>query len=452
MRSLNSLVLLLLALLTACGDGTGPVGGLVASAGTTEMLEGRTTPLTVTLDGQPVDPANVVWSSRNPFTVDVAGTTAHARAPGITWLIARVGGLTDSVRVGVRFTGLGVNRVGVLIAGTDGEIDQRFSLGGASLLYELPSSRTHTMVHASAGRSPGAPDDDLFASDTVVSLRLEGTPQAGLRSLPPMVVQEQEDGGFYFTGAEGLIMHMIEREPDYAISYYVAVNDSPLEFTTVELPAEAGVDHGTIAGRISFEAAGFRVVYPSPPALPRVEQIGESTVRIYVEFVTDLYRVPVPFAGFTISGTPYTGTANTQSFARVRDGVLELSQESMVNFREPNERYVRSKLSIDAPAVGTFDFPAVGAQADVEFSVFVRSNPDQDGGEIVHESSAVGRTGTITITEYRAPTDRAYGLVSGTFTTTLDFGAAHPEYSTTIESIFRLPIDPLLGAPVAPFR
>ena len=450
MRRFGFVTLALLAA-AACSDGTGPTGGLEAIAGTTELLEGRSTTLTVTLDGQPVAPENVQWLSRNPFTVDIQGTTAHARTPGITWLVARVGNLMDSVRVGVRFTGLGANRVGVLIAG-GGEIDQRFSLGGASLLFELPSTRRHTMVHASAGRSPNAREGDLFASDTVVSLRLDGTPQTGLRSLPPMVVQEMENGGFFFTGSEGLIMHMIQREPEFSITYYVAVNDSPLEFTTVELPPEAGVDHGTLAGRIAFEAAGFRVVYPAPPALPRVEQVGSSTVRIYVEFATDLYRVPVPFSGFTVSGTPYSGTANTAGFARMRNGLLELHQESMINFRQPGERFVRTKYSITSPAVGTFDFAAAGARADVEFSIFQRSNPDQDGGEIVHEKSAVGSTGTLKITEYRAATDRAYGLVAGTITSRLDFGPAYPDHDVTIESIFRLPIDPLLGAPVSPFR
>ena len=447
----RKLAVVLVGTLVACSDGTAPAGGLVVSAGTTEMVEGRTTPLTVRLDGEVVDPAEVQWESRDPFTIDVVGSIAHARAPGLTWLVARVGGLTDSVRVGVRFTGLELNRVGVIIS-SDGEIAHRFSLGGSSLLFELPSSRTHTMVHASTGRTPGAPEGDLFAYDTVVSLRLEGTPQTGLRSLPPMVVEEMEDGGFYFTGSEGLIMHMIERTPEYAITYYVAVNDSPLEFTTVDVPAEAGVDHGTVAGRLAFEAAGFRVVYPAPPALPRIEQIGESTVRIYVEFTTDLYRVPVPFSGFAVAGTPYAGTANTAGYAFVRDDVLELRQESMINFRQPGERFVRSKFAIAAPAVGTFDFTQVGAQVDADFLLFVRSNPDQDGGELVPETSAVGRTGTVTITEYRPPTERAYGFIAGTYTATLDFGAAHPEYQTTIESIFRMPIDPLLGSPTSLFH
>ena len=442
---------LLVGTLAACRDTAAPADGLVARAGTTEMFEGRTTPLTVTLDGDVVDPAEVRWESRDPFTIDVVGSTAHARAPGLTWIVARVGGLSDSVRIGVRFTGLELNRVGVLIS-SEGEIAHRFSLGGSSLLFELPSSRTHTLVHASTGRSPDAHQDDIFAYDTVVSLRLEGTPQAGLRSLPPMVVEEMEDGGFFFTGSEGLIMHMIEREPDYAITFYVAVNDSPLEFTTVEVPAEAGVDHGTVAGRLSFEAAGFRVVYPTPPAVPRIEQVGESTVRIYVEFSTNLYRVPVPFSEFTVAGTPYAGSANTAGYALMRDGILDLRQESMLNFRQPGERFVRTKFSIAAPAVGTFDFAQVGAQADVDFLLFVRSNPELDGGELVPETSAVGRTGTVTITEYRAPTDRAYGFVAGTYTATLDFGAAHPEYQTTIESMFRMPIDPLLGSPTSVFH
>jgi hypothetical protein len=437
--------------LVACRDGTAPVDGLVVSAGTTEMIEGRTTPLTVRLDGEVVDPAEVQWESRDPFTIDVVGSIAHARAPGLTWLVARVGELRDSVRVGVRFTGLELNRVGVLIS-SDGEIAHRFSLGGASLLLELPNSRTHTLVHASAGRSPGAHEDDLFAYDTVVSLRLENTPAVGLRSLPPMIVQEMEDGGFGFLGAEGLIMRMIEHEPEYAVTYYVAVTDSPLEFTTVDVPAEAGVDYGTVAGRIAFEAAGFRVVFPTPPALPRVEQIGESTVRIYVEFTTDLYRVPVPFSGFAVAGTPYAGTANTAGFARMREGVLELRQESMINFRQPGERFIRSKFAIAAPAVGTFDFAQVGAQADVDFLLFVRSNPDLDGGDLVPETSAIGRTGTVTITEYRPPTERAYGFIAGTYTATLDFGAEHPEYQTTFESSFRMPIDPLLGSPTSLFH
>lgn len=447
----RTFVIVLVGALVACRDGTSPASGLVVSAGTTEMVEGRTTPLTVTLDGEVVDPAQVQWESRDPFTIDVVGATAHARAPGLTWLVARVGELRDSVRVGVRFTGLELNRVGVLIS-SGGEIAHRFSLGGASLLFELPNSRTHTHVHASTGRTPGALVGDLFAYDTVVSLRLEGTPQVGLRALPPMIAEAMEDGGFMFTGSEGLIMHMIEREPDYAITYYVAVNDSPLEFTTVDVPAEAGVDYGTVAGRIVFEAAGFRVVYPTPPALPRIEQIGESTVRIYVEFSTNLYRVPVPFSEFAVAGTPYAGSANTAGFALMRNGVLELRQESMINFRQPGERFIRSKFAIAAPAVGTFDFAQVGAQADVDFLLFVRSNPDLDGGDLVPETSAVGRTGTVTITEYRPPTERAYGFIAGSYTATLDFGAAHPEYQTTFESSFRMPIDPLLGSPTSLFH
>ena len=73
--------LLILAALSACRDASGPEGGLVVSAGTTEMLEGRTTPLSVTLDGQPVDGLVRGKGGQRPAPVQrqQVGAVSHGR-------------------------------------------------------------------------------------------------------------------------------------------------------------------------------------------------------------------------------------------------------------------------------------------------------------------------------------------------------------------------------------
>lgn len=112
-----------------------------------------------------------------------------------------------------------------------------------------------------------------------------------------------------------------------------------------------------------------------------------------------------------------------------------------------SERIIETRITIREPGVGTFDFSTAAAAFAAEFSIFERDPPGSNSGRKVLEASATASTGTITITEYNPPTDRAYGLMVGTFTATLDFGPDDPERSATIEGSFRIPIDPLLGAP-----
>jgi hypothetical protein len=436
----------MLAGLSACGgDATAP-DGLLVEATETELVEGQTTALVASLDGESVGDADVQWISRDPSTVAVTGETARGVAPGAAWIVAQVGPLRDSVRVVVRFPALAANTVAARVAAVNGEGEHRFTLEGAALQFER-TSPVWSHIHAVAGRPENALPDDIFAGDTIVSIHFPGGLAMGSKALPPLDVVFTDNIGFL--GDAGVFVAIEEEEDGSSRAYYVAVEEATLEITSLTLPDESGRGTGSVSGRMSFQAAGVRVRVPTPPAPLVLEPIGDQTFPVYVEFTTLLYRVPLSSGELTIAGTPYAGSIPAGGDGEMTEAGLQATVATLIDRDAEVPTYVETTLTLPAPAIGTFDLAdADAARLAVFFAPFIETPPGSGGGTLGDRTNAVASAGTVTVTSYRAPTETVYGEITATVQATLDFGAEHPDHAATVEWTFRIPIDPLEGSVV----
>jgi hypothetical protein len=430
-----------LSALACAGDRLSGPGDerLVLRASTTELREGESADLQVLMDGKVVDARDVQWSSRDATTLGVEGATARGIAPGVTYAIARVGTFTDSIRLAVRFTGLGPNSVGVRLAG---EVQQRTVLGGAALQFETPSTVQESMIFATAGRN-SSPTDDIFAGDTALMIRARGALSLGLSTLPAFRTQAQEN--LSFIGDAGVLLRILD--PDGSVRYYVAVTTSALEITSLTLPSAAGTVPGSVSGRVWFEAAGIRLRFP-PGGGMVIEPIGNTTVNLYMEFNSQLYRVPVPRLNGTVTGTPYVGVLLGGAEARLTSAGVKMEYLVLIDPEVEVPTIHHLEVLFAQPAVGTFAIaPGTPVSGTAWFAPFIRSSPGSGAGQAGPMTDAILSSGTVTVTSYRAPTDDVYGEITGTLDAALTF-PSNPAYAVNVQFAFRTPIDPLLGPPV----
>lgn len=443
---LTAALLAAVTLAAACGrDATAP-SGLVVEASNGDMYEGESVSLLATLDGAAVSGADVEWISRDPSTVAVTGATARGIAPGAAWVVAQVGPLRDSVQVVVRFPALAANTVAARVAAANGEAEHRFTLEGASIQFER-SGPVWSHIHAIAGRPENAPPDDIFAGDTVVSIRFPGGMALGSKPLPPLDVVFGSNIGF--SGDAGVFVSLEEDGELFSHVFYVAVTEATLEITALTLPDDAGLGTGSVSGRMAFEAAGLRVRDPGDGGPFVLEPIGDETFPVYVEFTTTLYRVPLSSGTLTIAGTPYAATVPAGGHAQLVDGALVVDNAMLLDPEHDPPTYFETELVLPAPGLGTFDLASPDAATMTAlFAPFIRIEPGSGAGQLGEETHAVASAGTVTVTSYRAPTETVYGELTATVQATLDFGAEHPDHAATVEWSFRIPIDPLGGSVV----
>ncbi len=416
---------------------------LVLSATSTDLMEGGSVSLRVQVDGRDADARDVQWTSRDPSTLTVDGMTARGLAPGVTYLVARVGGLTDSLRLAVRFSGLGPNRVGVRLAG---DVQQQTTLGGAALQWEDATRIASSLVFATAGRRDPT-DSDPFAGDTALTIHFPGAMSLGTSTLAAMQVrQDPASGGLEFIGGAGVILRILD--PDGSVRFYVAVNASQVEITSLAPPDELGSLPGSVSGRVWFEAAGLRW-RPNPSAPGMIlEPIGNTTVQLYMEFNSQLFRVPIPRLTGAVAGTPYAGTLLGGAEARMIGSTLRMEYLQLLDPQAETPTIHHLELDLTQPATGTFSIaPGTAVSGSAFFAPFIRDIPGVNIGQIGPTTDAILSSGTVTITSYRAPTDNVYGELSGTLNASLTF-PTQPTYAVNVQFTFRTPIDPLLGPPV----
>lgn len=416
---------------------------LVLSATSTELVEGGSVSLRVQVDGHEADARDVQWTSRDPSTLSVDGMTARGVAPGVAYLVARVGGLTDSLRLAVRFSGLGPNSIGVRLAG---DVQQRTTLAGAALQWETPSRILSSMIFATAGRHDPN-DGDPFAGDTALMIDFPGAISLGTSSLPAKQVREEPaGGGLQFIGNAGVILRILD--PDGSVRFYVAVNNSQVEITSLSPPDEFGNLPGAVSGRVWFEAAGLRW-RPNPSAPGMIlEPIGTTTVQLYMEFNSQLFRVPVPSLTGAIAGTPYSATLNAGAEAHMVGSAVHMEYLLLLDPAAENATIHHLELDLAQPATGTFPIaPGSAVSGSAFFAPFIRDIPGVNIGQIGPKTDAILSAGTVTITSYRPPTDNVYGELSGTLNAAFTF-PTQPSYDVNIQFTFRTPIDPLLGPPI----
>jgi hypothetical protein len=194
----SAFIFIAVAALAACRDGgTEPREQLELEATSTRLTEGQTTELTARLDGRTVRADEVQWTSRHPQTVRIENGIARGVAPGVTYAVAQIAGLSDSVRISVSFAGLAMNSVGIRVAG---ETDTRSVLGGSALLFERSTGTLHSIIHARANRGEILPGE-TFRRDTSLRIHHAGTLALGLRTIPSSMSASRRRPGASSSGA-----------------------------------------------------------------------------------------------------------------------------------------------------------------------------------------------------------------------------------------------------------
>jgi hypothetical protein len=436
---------LTIGILGACGDAATAPTGLTVRAGVAELREAQATDLVALLDGRAVPAGDVAWTSRDTSTVAVRGGVATARAPGSAWLVAQVGGERDSVRVVVRFPTLGANTMAARISGLAGQAEHRFGLQGVSLQYEY-AQPVSTLIHAVAGRPANALPDDLFAGDTIVSMRLPGGLALGARRIGSYEVRFTSNIGFW--GESGVFVAFDETEDGRSRAYYVAVDSVDLQVTALTLPDERGPGTGSVSGRMTFQAVGLRVRDPGLGQGLVIEPIGDRTFPVYAEFTTTLYRVPLSAGTMRLTGSPYADTLAAGGEATMTERGLEIRNMLLLNADQPGTpNALDATVVVPTPGLGTFSF-ADTTQARLEgfFAPFIRTPGECCMGQLGAHTDFGARSGTVTITSWRAPTAMAYGELVAEVSAPLDFGAAHPGYAVQLAWVMRVPIRPVTDA------
>ena len=436
-------------ILAACADGsTGPGTRLVLRAPSGELAEGGRLTLVVEAAGRPVDPRDVEWVSRDAAVASVSGGVVTGIGPGVTHVVARVGAARDSIRLTVRFADLGPGRTGVRLSTTGGgaQPDQTFRLNGLGLVHRIASSpRDYSWIHASSRDVASAAGDDLFAGDTLLVVNFRGTPAPGSVAVVPPTISTGADG-FGIGGDSAVYMQIAD--PDGSYRFYVAVTPATLELTTVELPGQPGRVPGRVAGRVSFQAAGLRLTFGDRGA-QTVTPLGDQTVQVYAEFVSPLYHILTSYVSGTVAGQPYADTLfRLGGWAAMTGDTLQVFANGLMNRTVDTPTYLRIEASIPAPRLGDFALaPDAATRVRVAFAPLYRAGPGE-GGQIGQLVTGVPASGTLSITEFRAPTDDAYGLMVGRIDATLAFDPTLPNHSATVATRWLLmAIEPLRGPP-----
>ena len=442
---------------SACSDtGTGPGSVLTIGAPSTDLVEGERMALSVRVGGQPVAAGLVTWTSRDPSTVTVSDGVAHAVAPGVAYVVASSGHARDSVRLTVHFRQIDANSIAIRIAGEPSA--GQMQLGGRTLQYKvLGTTFEAASIHAS--NVPLGPDPDPWSGDTTIIIALNSGLTLGERAVkPPTIVTTPRVGVNLNSG--GVFMRVLQ--PDLVQHLYVAVTDSRLQVSSVALPPEPGRELGAVRGSVSFEAAPLKLEVLEGGG-QRVTPLSDTTVFVFAEFVTPVeYFLISPVMRVTVGGSRYAGEVLTGGYGAVVDGGVTILFNGLLGRDSDAETLFETRLWLPNPAVGAHSVTAASAEvlddstggaepwAHVLTAPFLRSDPCCPSGQLGPHEHALSRSGTVTVTEYRAPTENAFGWVIGTLTLALDYWDVTPVGQTlTVETSFRFPLEPLGGLPSA---
>lgn len=409
----------------ACGgDGTAPTiadGLLALRAATPELTPGQTTELRATIAGRAVNDGVVQWTSRDASTVAIAGSSARAAAPGQVYLVGAYAGYTDSVLVTVRFANLETGMTGIRVGGAVNETLRLTGIGSKS--SDLNNSGIGLTTINASSRSSFRPSGGGIAvdGDTVLTIFTPNELVKGANSLEKIVAQ-MTPAGPAFSGRSGVTLRIREGR---SIRYFIAVAPSTLEITDIAVPAVESRSPGLVRGRVMFEAAGLLV--DTDGSVTTVTPIGDETVRVFAEFVTPFYRLPLAITNFDFIGTPIQGqlaaaTGSTNAARLVGSDLVAAFQIAG-----------RARLTLTVPAGNprTIALSPTGASAQL----------------VIGDATATSSAGSLVVTEYRAPTATNYGLIAAQLTATFAFGSANSSDRQEIRSTLRIPVEPTGGPP-----
>lgn len=455
-RRIRSLLVLgLLGMATAgCEDVKGPtVGELQIIQPRTHMVPGESLDLRV-LDEDGADVTrDAEWTTDDATTLVVEDGRVTGVAAGIANIAASVNGEVASARFNVRFGDVAAGEMALRVQATTVE-PVRFSgfsflvdwMGDPATADDERYDRTLLMAQASPA-DPLIPDSVQAPTDTVLRIAFSGRPQAGAVRLPSYELMEREDGTFVMTGGSGAAFEVRDLSTGRH-ELWVPVDSFDLEIDSAELPEQAGFPTGVIRGRISFEAAGLVVEY-TEAGMVAVDQIGDETVRMYLEFETRIRIWPRGAANLTFTG-PAAFSGWLPAFAEGYEGGLLVGTQ---RYQGHGTVLTATQSWIGSPGTGTFTFeevlPAIldDAGAYTPESNWSWLSADADIHAVFEAAgalTALSRAGTFTVTEYVAATEEVFGLMRGSID--LTYAAHGPDGPTgeevTVTGTFNIPVTP----------
>ena len=451
MRSqLHTLLMILVVCMpgvTACSEnGTGPGSKLDVIAPAQRMIEGDVMVLSVSTGGRPLASGDVSWSSSDPTTVQVSNGVARGVGAGVAFVRARAGSSRDSVELTVQFAQSATAGMAIRIAGNTSEV---IRLRGAGMVLQ-PVGLSNQHLQLRASNSPfDASLPQAGMGDSLLFINSPGPVVIGSALLNPLIV---EWPSFRFAENSGAFFRI--RDSGTRIRFYTPVTPARLEVRTLDLPADAGNVAGLITGSISFEAAGV-VADVNDQGESVLAPLADTTVRIYAEFATPIYRILTPRVSMSLTGGPDAGSVAGGGGAALNEGGLSIWLSGYpAGSGAAIAKIFQGSIWLPAPGVGATTLGAADASvladsigAQIAWARF-SSMPLTDGqpGAELH---AFSESGTMTITAYQAPTRTAFGRVEGEITAVLRYPpGASAQGTTTLQSRFMFPVNPLDGHPL----
>jgi hypothetical protein len=465
----TSVGLLFTVVLAACDHSLGPdsVRSVAVEVNRTTLVEGESIGISVFatgIDGGTISGSEVTWISRDPTTVRVEDGSLFAVAPGVTRIIVDVRGARDSVRIRVRFGGLSQGEIGIRLQGEGGvrhATDGRTFMRRVLTLDGVPSFPPRTEITTSLGQTDVPSDSGIIPPifvqpDTLVWITFGGDPTVGARQLPPFEV-DTLDGTLIFRGSEGAMVRISDPENSFRTELFAPVDFVDLEIDEVIMPAEPGGQGGLLRGTVAFEAAGLIIEYDTTNQ--RVDIIGpasDETLRVYAEFVTDLFESlsGTAILSATTDGVTSSGFTGGAAFS-INNG-LEFHLSVVTPADDPDRKLIVLRTRLEATsdgsvAVGTLDAdtfdPTMGPSGTWSYAtIFSTAQGHLTEDDVTRYGYSTG--GEIVLTEYRAATAKTYGLVRGTYGITYALrDRTNMPTGETMEATaeFLLPIRPICG-------
>lgn len=211
-------------------------------------------------------------------------------------------------------------------------------------------------------------------------------------------------------------------------------------------PPRPGLNFGVLRGTITFNAVRLVAGAGGAP----VETT--DTIAVRATFANHWYHYIYPNVSVTLGGGPLAGTSTFTTAVSSDDGHggRFLEWESDFGAAHTFPHAISQELRIAAPSVGTFpltpltppQFRDPAQWPAVYTALFYRDDP----------RLGLSTGGTLTVTDYLAPTDEFYGEIHGTLSSRLALWSDATTLSgdtTTVAVTFAVQLWPLGGIPNA---
>jgi hypothetical protein len=234
---------------------------------------------------------------------------------------------------------------------------------------------------------------------------------------------------------------------EFDSTFYASLPGGTLTVDSANYPPRPGLEFGVLRGTLMFKAV--RLV-AGPGGLP-VETTDTITVR--ATFADRWYHYIFPNVSVTLSGGgPLVGTSTfTTALSSPDDhGGRYVSWQSDFGPGHTFPHDISQELRVASPGVGTFTLPPITPTqwADpnqwpaVYIALFYRDDP----------RLGLSTGGTLTVTNFLAPTDEYYGEIRGTLSSRLALWTDNTTLSgdsTTVAVVFAVQLWPLGGIPTS---